>query len=172
MVLTHERDDFFGVDCHGDTALSRGIQWGETFTVDAWGNMTNETPISGKTGHEGLSTSALGNKQSANSHSARNLRQLTYAVLRFFGFAFGFRLFISFRGQLRRYGLLEFLTIYAVADGSGYSGGGDFFRFGRGELRVIAESNSISAFRRVHQMPGCHHFCHFRQRELGLIAAA
>src|ERR1700723_3057062 len=36
------------------------------------------------------------------------------AVLRL---CFGLRLFISFRGQLRRYGLLEFLSIYAVAFG-------------------------------------------------------
>jgi RHS repeat-associated protein len=39
-------------------AQSNGSQWGETFTIDPWGNMTNETAISGKTNHEGLNTTA------------------------------------------------------------------------------------------------------------------
>jgi RHS repeat-associated protein len=39
---------------------SNGTQWGETFTIDAWSNLTNESPISGKTNHEGLNTSAPG----------------------------------------------------------------------------------------------------------------
>jgi RHS repeat-associated protein len=42
---------------------SSGTQWGETFTIDAWGNLTNEAGITGKTNHEGLSTSALTNNQ-------------------------------------------------------------------------------------------------------------
>jgi RHS repeat-associated protein len=41
------------------TGYSTGSQWGEQFTIDAWGNMTNESAISGKTLHEGLNTSAL-----------------------------------------------------------------------------------------------------------------
>src|SRR5271165_935462 len=40
------------------TAQSKGSQWGESFTIDSWGNMTKETPISGKTNHENLSTTA------------------------------------------------------------------------------------------------------------------
>ncbi len=44
---------------------SNGTQWGETFTIDAWSNLTNETPISGKTNHEGLNTSAGTNNQLA-----------------------------------------------------------------------------------------------------------
>jgi RHS repeat-associated protein len=44
---------------------SSGTQWGETFTIDAWGNLTNETQISGKTYHEGLNTSAGTNNQLA-----------------------------------------------------------------------------------------------------------
>jgi len=37
---------------------SNGTHWGETFTIDAWGNLTNEAGITGKTYHESLSTSA------------------------------------------------------------------------------------------------------------------
>jgi RHS repeat-associated protein len=44
---------------------SSGTQWGETFTIDPWGNMTNETAISGKTNHEGLNTTANPNNQLA-----------------------------------------------------------------------------------------------------------
>jgi RHS repeat-associated protein len=39
------------------SAQSSGTQWGETFTIDSWGNLTNETGIAGKTNHEGLNTS-------------------------------------------------------------------------------------------------------------------
>lgn len=42
---------------------SNGSQWGETFTIDGWGNLTNEAGISGKTNHEGLNTSALTNNR-------------------------------------------------------------------------------------------------------------
>ncbi len=47
------------------SAQSNGTQWGETFTIDAWGNLTNETGISGKTNTEGLNTSANSNNQLA-----------------------------------------------------------------------------------------------------------
>jgi RHS repeat-associated protein len=40
------------------SAQSSGPQWGETFTIDPWGNLTNEAGIAGKTNHEGLNTSA------------------------------------------------------------------------------------------------------------------
>jgi RHS repeat-associated protein len=42
---------------------SSGTQWGETFTIDPWGNLTNDTGMSGKTYAEGLNTSALANNQ-------------------------------------------------------------------------------------------------------------
>lgn len=45
------------------TGQSSGSQWGEAFTIDAWGNLTNRTGISGKTYYEGLSTSAGTNNQ-------------------------------------------------------------------------------------------------------------
>jgi RHS repeat-associated protein len=45
------------------SAQSSGTHWGETFTIDAWGNLTNEAGIAGKTNHEGLNTSALTNNQ-------------------------------------------------------------------------------------------------------------
>ncbi len=44
---------------------SSGTQWGETFTIDPWGNMTNEGGITGKTYHESLNTSAGTNNQLA-----------------------------------------------------------------------------------------------------------
>jgi RHS repeat-associated protein len=45
------------------SAQSSGTQWGETYTIDAWGNLTNETGITGKVHSEGLNTSALSNNQ-------------------------------------------------------------------------------------------------------------
>ncbi len=39
-------------------ANSSGPNWGEVFTIDAWGNLTNKGPVSGKTNYEGLSVSA------------------------------------------------------------------------------------------------------------------
>jgi RHS repeat-associated protein len=42
---------------------SSGAQWGETYTIDAWSNLTNIGQVSGKTNHEGLSQSALTNNQ-------------------------------------------------------------------------------------------------------------
>jgi RHS repeat-associated protein len=42
---------------------SSGTQWGETFTIDAWGNLTNETGITGKTHSESLNVSAGTNNQ-------------------------------------------------------------------------------------------------------------
>jgi RHS repeat-associated protein len=40
------------------SAYSTGTQWGETFNLDSWGNLTNESAMTGKTMHEGLNTSA------------------------------------------------------------------------------------------------------------------
>ncbi len=34
---------------------STGSSWGETFTIDAWGNLTNRGPVAGKTNYEPLS---------------------------------------------------------------------------------------------------------------------
>jgi hypothetical protein len=42
---------------------SSGTQWGETFTIDSWGNLTNESGIAGKSLHEGLNTWAGTNNQ-------------------------------------------------------------------------------------------------------------
>jgi RHS repeat-associated protein len=44
------------------SAQSSGSQWGETFTIDAWGNMTNESQITGKTNHEGLNAAPATNQ--------------------------------------------------------------------------------------------------------------
>ncbi len=40
-----------------------GVQWGETYTIDAWANLTNISGISGKTYSEGLNVSALTNNR-------------------------------------------------------------------------------------------------------------
>ncbi len=40
------------------SAYTQGTNWGETFTVDAWGNLTNKAPVTGKTNYEPLSVSA------------------------------------------------------------------------------------------------------------------
>lgn len=36
-------------------AYTNGPNWGETYTIDAWGNLTNRGPVSGKTNYEALS---------------------------------------------------------------------------------------------------------------------
>jgi RHS repeat-associated protein len=38
---------------------STGANWGEAFTIDAWGNLTNRSAVTGKTNFEGLSVTAL-----------------------------------------------------------------------------------------------------------------
>ncbi len=45
------------------SGYSSGSQWGETFTIDAWSNLTNRSLISGKTNYELLNTSAGTNNQ-------------------------------------------------------------------------------------------------------------
>ena len=49
--------------------------WGEIFTIDAWGNLTNRSPVANKQNYEGLSVSAsLKNQLTGNVHdSAGNL---------------------------------------------------------------------------------------------------
>jgi RHS repeat-associated protein len=44
-------------------AYTNGTNWGESFTIDAWGNLTNRGPYSGKTNYESLSASATGQNQ-------------------------------------------------------------------------------------------------------------
>jgi RHS repeat-associated protein len=44
------------------SAQTSGPQWGETFTIDPWGNLTNETGISGKTYTEGLNAAPATNQ--------------------------------------------------------------------------------------------------------------
>jgi len=45
------------------SGYSSGTQWGEAFTIDAWGNLTNKAGIAGKTYTEDLDTSANTNNQ-------------------------------------------------------------------------------------------------------------
>jgi len=44
-------------------ANSSGPTWGETFTIDPWGNLTNRGAVGGKTYYEGLRQSALPSNQ-------------------------------------------------------------------------------------------------------------
>jgi len=45
------------------SGYSSGTQWGETYTIDAWGNLTNRAGVTGKTNSEPLSVSAGTNNQ-------------------------------------------------------------------------------------------------------------
>jgi RHS repeat-associated protein len=44
-------------------AYTSGPNWGETYTIDAWGNLTNRGPVTGKTNYEPLNAPALSNNQ-------------------------------------------------------------------------------------------------------------
>ena len=44
-------------------AYTNGPSWGEAYVIDAWGNLTNINPISGKTNHEPLAAPALPTNQ-------------------------------------------------------------------------------------------------------------
>lgn len=44
-------------------AYTNGPNWGETFTIDAWGNLTNKGPVTGKTNYENFNSPALANNQ-------------------------------------------------------------------------------------------------------------
>jgi RHS repeat-associated protein len=59
------RNDSFAYDSLNriGSAQSNGSQWGETFTIDAWGNLTNRAGISGKTYYEPLACPANTNNQ-------------------------------------------------------------------------------------------------------------
>jgi RHS repeat-associated protein len=45
------------------SGYSSGSQWGETYTIDAWGNLTNRAEVSGKSNYEPLNTTAGTNNQ-------------------------------------------------------------------------------------------------------------
>jgi len=42
-------------------AYSNGPSWGEAFTIDAWGNLTNRDPVAGKTNYEALTAAPASN---------------------------------------------------------------------------------------------------------------
>ena len=44
-------------------AYTTGPNWGETFAIDAWSNLTSKGPVAGKTNSEGLTTSATWRNQ-------------------------------------------------------------------------------------------------------------
>jgi len=43
-------------------AYTSGMNWGETYTIDPWSNLTNIAQYSNKTGHENLNCAAANNK--------------------------------------------------------------------------------------------------------------
>ncbi|MBI1748487.1 MAG: RHS repeat protein, partial [Acidobacteria bacterium] len=45
------------------SAYTTGSNWGETFTIDPWGNLTNRGPVTGKTSYEALNAPAASNNQ-------------------------------------------------------------------------------------------------------------
>jgi RHS repeat-associated protein len=47
-------------------ASTTGPNWGETFTIDAWGNLTNKGPVSGKTNTENLNVAPANIKNQLN----------------------------------------------------------------------------------------------------------
>ena len=57
-------------------AYTSGPNWGETFTIDAWGNLTNRGPVSGKVNYESLNAApaSVNNQLNGYCHdSAGNL---------------------------------------------------------------------------------------------------
>jgi len=57
-------------------AYTSGSNWGETFTIDAWGNLTNKGPVTGKTNTENLNVAPATTKNQINgfcNDSAGNL---------------------------------------------------------------------------------------------------
>jgi RHS repeat-associated protein len=49
------------------TAYTNGTNWGENYTIDAWGNLTNIAPYTGKTGGETLNCAAASTKNQLNT---------------------------------------------------------------------------------------------------------
>jgi RHS repeat-associated protein len=63
-VMTARSQNFTYDDLNRLTsAYTDGTNWGDTYTIDAWGNLTNKTPMSGKTQAENLQSSALTSNQ-------------------------------------------------------------------------------------------------------------
>ncbi len=56
----HGCSQSFGYDALNriQQANSTGPNWGETFTIDAWGNLTSRGPVAGKTNYEALNAPA------------------------------------------------------------------------------------------------------------------
>jgi RHS repeat-associated protein len=65
--ITTNRTENFTYDSLNRIAsgYSSGNQWGETYTIDAWGNLTNRALVSGKSNYELLNTTAGTNNQLA-----------------------------------------------------------------------------------------------------------
>ena len=51
---------------NGNSPLS--TSWGETFTIDAWGNLTNRSGVTGKTNYEGLNAAPSSIKNQLNGY--------------------------------------------------------------------------------------------------------
>lgn len=49
-------------------AYTSGTNWGETFTIDGWGNLTNKGPVSGKTNYENFNAAPATIKNQLNGY--------------------------------------------------------------------------------------------------------
>jgi len=49
-------------------AYTSGPNWGETFTIDAWGNLTNKSPVTGKTYYENFNAAPASTKNQLNGY--------------------------------------------------------------------------------------------------------
>jgi len=50
-------------------AYTSGTNWGETFTIDPWGNLTNKGPVSGKTNYENFNAAPASIKNQLSGYS-------------------------------------------------------------------------------------------------------
>lgn len=75
LQITNNRDtlrtQIFAYDAlnriqQANSSGSGATSWGETFTIDAWGNLTNRGPVAGKTNYESLSAAPASGKNQLN----------------------------------------------------------------------------------------------------------
>jgi RHS repeat-associated protein len=63
----------------GQSSGTGSTSWGEQYTIDAWSNLTNISPVTGKANHEGLSCASASTKNQLNTcygyDAAGNLTQ-------------------------------------------------------------------------------------------------
>jgi len=90
----------------GQSSGTGGTNWGETYTIDAWGNLTNENGITGKPYQEGLNMSALMNNQlsgfgydAAGNMTSNSPNQYVYDAENRLVWASGYRYIYDAKGE-------------------------------------------------------------------------